>query len=394
MSHILLGIGGGIAAYKAVEVVRELQRRGHQVRVVMTPSAERFVGAITLTGLTGHPAITNLWDPSYSGEVHVELGAWADLFVVVPATANLLARAAMGFADDAVLATLSCFSGPKVFAPAMHSRMWRQASTQRGVATLTADGAEFVGPVVGALASGEQGEGRLATPAEIADACERALGPKDLVGVRILVTAGPTLEDMDPVRFLGNRSTGKMGYAIARAAAHRGATVHLISGPTVLSVPAGVEATQVRSALEMHHEVLSHAAETDVVIMSAAVADYRPAEVAADKIKKAGNTTTLELVRNPDILAELGALRASSRSQSPVLVGFAVETADVVGYARSKVVDKKCDFIVANHASDGFAGDTNRATFVFADREVAQPFGTKATLADAILSEAKGWLKS
>ncbi|MBC7171450.1 MAG: bifunctional phosphopantothenoylcysteine decarboxylase/phosphopantothenate--cysteine ligase CoaBC, partial [Polyangiaceae bacterium] len=333
--RIVVGIGGGIAAYKAVHLVRELGRRGAETRVVLTRSAARFVGKVTFAGLTGTPAVDDLWDPSYAGEVHIELGKWADAMVIAPATMNLLARAATGFADDAVLATLACARGPVLFAPAMHHRMWGQASTQRSVALLRDAGYRFVGPVEGALASGEVGMGRMCEPEAIADAVFALLETKrDLAGVRVLITAGPTVEDLDPVRFLGNRSTGKMGFAIAERALARGASVTLVAGPVQLASPTGAEVVRVRSALEMQAAVEARVASSDVIVMSAAVADYRPAEVSTEKMKKAGEDLSIALVRNPDILAGLGAARTG---RHPLLVGFAVETTDVVRYARDKL---------------------------------------------------------
>ncbi len=396
VARIVVGVGGGIAAFKAVLLVRELQRRGHEVRVVMTRAGARFVGPVTFTGITGRPAVTDLWDPSYAGEVHVELGVWADAMVVAPATMNLLARSAHGFADDAVLATLSCVACPVLFAPAMHHRMWSRPATRRNVERLRGDGAAFVGPVCGPLASGEVGDGRLAEPEDIADALERVLADSetadakpasDLSGLTVVVSAGPTHEDLDPVRYLGNRSTGRMGYALAEAARARGASVVLVSGPTTLPDPhPAIRRVPVRSALEMKAALEgSLEAGADVVIMAAAVADFRPKDVAAEKIKKSKDAQegrVLELVRNPDILAELGAARTGSR---PLLVGFALETSDVVVRARGKLERKKVDLIVGNLARDGFGKDDNLVTLVDAHSATELPRGTKRELADAIL---------
>ncbi len=378
---VVVGIGGGIAAFKAVEVVRELGRRGAEVRVVMTPSATRFVGPMTLAGITGSPVVTDLWDPRYSGEVHVELGAWADAVIVAPATMNLLARAASGMADDALLATLACARGAIFYAPAMHHRMWGQASTVKNARALEERGAILIGPVEGPLASGELGMGRMAEPVEIVDAMEVALTSSgDLSGRALVISAGPTHEDLDPVRYLGNRSSGKMGYALAMRAAYRGAKVTLVSGPSALPDPSGVETLRVRSALEMK-DAIESVANPDVVIMAAAVADYRPAERAPQKIKK-GDERQLTLVRNPDILAGLGASREGAR---PLLVGFALETERVVEYAREKLAKKNADMIVANHASDGFGGDSNLATLVEACETLSLPRMSKLDLADRIL---------
>ena len=275
--RIVVGIGGGIAAFKAVQLVRELMRRGAQVRVMMTEAATHFVGPITFAGLTGKPAVTDLWAADYAGEVHVELGEWADAVVVAPATMNLMARATAGQADDVVLATLACARGEVFFAPAMHHRMWSHEATRRNVEVLTDRGAVVLGPVTGALANGEIGPGRMMEPEDIAEGLEThfALGD-DLAGAHVLVTAGPTHEDLDPVRFLGNRSSGTMGYAIASQALRRGATVTLVSGPVHLPDPPGADVVRVRSAREMHEAVMQRFEETDVVILAAGVADYLP----------------------------------------------------------------------------------------------------------------------
>ena len=388
--RIVVGIGGGIAAFKSVYLVRELQRRGAEVRVAMTQSATRFVGPITYTGLTGQPPVVDLWDPTYRGEVHVELGEWADAMVVAPATMNLLARAAAGMADDAVLATIACARGPVLYAPAMHTRMWSQASTQRNVAALRDAGATIVGPVEGELASGEQGAGRMSEPDAIADATMQRLARRDLVDRHVLVSAGPTYEDLDPVRFLGNRSSGKMGFAIATAAARRGAHVTLVAGPSAERTPPGVQRVDVRSALEMH-AAITQRTKVDVVIMAAAVADYRPAEVAEQKIKKREGPMTIALERNPDILAELGAQRTGTR---PILVGFALETEDVVAHARAKLERKGADLIVANHATTAFGGDGNEVTLVDATAAEALAPASKLAVADAILDRVAALLQS
>lgn len=382
--NVLVGMGGGIAAFKAVGVVRELQRQGAHVKVMMTESATRFVGPMTLAGITGDSPATDLWDASYAGEVHVELAAWADIMVIAPATMNLMARAAGGQANDVVLATLACRKSPVVFAPAMHTQMWSSPATQRNVALLEGDGVLFAGPVSGPLASGEEGHGRMAEPEDIVARVAGAMAPRDFAGRRVLITAGPTLEDLDPVRFLGNRSTGKMGYALARAAAMRGAEVVLVSGPTNLATPADCRRVDVRSAREMQAAVTDE--EADLIFMAAAVADYRPASQAEQKIKKGDGPATVELVRNPDILLELGTSRSGRR---PVLVGFALETQNVIENARSKLLRKKVDLIVANHASDAFGKDTNVATLVGADDEIALGELGKDALAHRIMDRAQ-----
>jgi phosphopantothenoylcysteine decarboxylase / phosphopantothenate---cysteine ligase len=382
--QIVVGVGGGIAAFKAVALVRELQRHGASVRVVMTRSATRFIAPMTFSGLTGIPAVVDLWDPGYPGEVHVELSTWAHALVVAPATANLLARAAAGMADDAVLACVSCATGrPLLFAPAMHERMWLAPATRRSVRQLEQDGAILIGPVEGALASGEQGLGRMAEPDAIAEALETVLCHKrDLAGRTMLISAGPTQEDLDPVRFISNRSSGRMGFALAAAARDRGAQVIAVCGPTTVTPPVGIELVSVRSALEMQQAVQSALPRADAVIMTAAVADYRARATSVSKLKKHSEVLTLELIKNPDILAEVGAARAGMR---PVLVGFAMETHDVVASARRKLVAKKCDLVVANEASVGFGRDDTQATLVAAGGDEPLPPMRKRELADRIL---------
>jgi phosphopantothenoylcysteine decarboxylase/phosphopantothenate--cysteine ligase len=387
--RIVVGLGGGIAAFKAVQLVRELMRRGAEVRVAMTDAATHFVGPITFAGLTGRPPVTDLWAEDYAGEVHVELGEWADAIIIAPATMNLMARAATGQANDAVLATLACARGVIFFAPAMHQRMWANEATQANVRTLSDRDAVILGPVTGALANGEIGEGRMMEPEEIAEQVESHLAhADDLSGARVLITAGPTHEDLDPVRFLGNRSSGRMGYAIASQALRRGAAVTLVSGPVHLPIPSGAEVIQVRSAEEMHGAVMSRFDRFDVVIMAAAVADYRPKQREPHKIKKGGNLQ-LELVQNPDILASVGAKRAQ---QPSVLVGFALETEDLEQSARDKLVKKAADLIVANEAGAGLGGDTNRATLVDATAANPLPEMTKLALANQILDRVRALL--
>jgi phosphopantothenoylcysteine decarboxylase/phosphopantothenate--cysteine ligase len=381
--QVVVGIAGGIAAFKAVELVRELQRRGAKVRVALTKTAARFVGPVTFTGLTGSPPVIDIWDASYAGEVHVELAAWAHAIVVAPATANLLARSAAGMADDAVLATLRCFEGPVLYAPAMHHRMWKSPATQRAVALLRQDGASLVGPVHGKLASGEEGMGRMSEPLAIADAAEALFTTqlRDLLGLHVLITAGPTVEDLDPVRFLSNRSSGRMGYALAERAAQRGARVTLVSGPVQIAPPAGCELVPIRSARELQATVQARRADVDAVIATAAVADYRPNVSSEHKLKKS-DRMTLELVKNPDVLEELGHARTGAR---PVLVGFKLETQNLLGYARDMLVKKRVDLVVANEARDGLGGDDNIATLVDAQGDHALGKLSKRELADRIL---------
>ena len=386
--NVVVAVGGGIAAYKAALLVRELGRGGASVRVVLTKAAQRFVGPPTFAGLTGQPVVTSLWD--HPGEIHVELGRWADAMVVAPATMNLLAKAAAGIADDPVLATLACARGEVYFAPAMHWRMWEQPATQRAVERLTAAGATMIGPESGALASGESGLGRMSEPEAIAEAVLAGGHERDLVGRTVIVSGGPTHEDLDPVRFLGNRSTGRMGFAIAEAAVRRGARAVLVAGPTTLATPAGVVRIDVRSALEMQAAIERALPKADAVIMAAAVADYRPASLNEGKIAKAEGPMRLELVRNPDILAELGAARTGSH---PVLVGFALETADAAARARAKLGRKRCDLVVANLAADGFGGDDNQVTLVDAEGDQILPRTSKQSIAHAILDRVAARLE-
>ncbi|MEZ4390801.1 MAG: bifunctional phosphopantothenoylcysteine decarboxylase/phosphopantothenate--cysteine ligase CoaBC [Polyangiales bacterium] len=379
---VMLVVGGGIAAYKSAALARELQRAGARVETVMTAAATRFITPLTFAGITGRAAHTELWDPSFSGELHIELTSRCGLSVVAPATANLLARMALGLADDLASTALLAARGPLVVAPAMHPRMWTNPATQANLATLIARGAIVVGPDDGPLASGESGVGRMAAPEAIARAAADALCPKDLEGLRVVITAGPTYEALDPVRFLGNRSSGRMGYALAEVALRRGAGVDLVTGPSALAPPVGASVHRVRSALEMRDAVSALLPAADAVIMSAAVADYRPATVSTEKLKKTAGELSISLTKNPDILAELGAARGAPR---PVLVGFAVETADLVGYARDKLARKRCDLVVANLARDGFEGDDNVATLVTATAVEALPRMSKVELASKIL---------
>ncbi|HXN32087.1 MAG TPA: bifunctional phosphopantothenoylcysteine decarboxylase/phosphopantothenate--cysteine ligase CoaBC, partial [Polyangiaceae bacterium] len=345
---VALCVTGSIAAYKAVELARLLRKSGAIVVPVMTASAARFVGPMTFAGITGEAVTTDMWDESFAGEVHVRLAERADLVAVVPATADVLARLAQGRADDVVTALALCARGPVVVAPAMHPRMWEHPATQRNVADLAAhQRVTLVGPVRGEVASGDVGMGRMAEPDAIAAAIAAALSARDLTGVRIVVTAGPTVEDIDPVRFIGNRSSGRMGFAVAERAAARGADVTLIAGLVGLPSPYGVRRVDVRGALAMR-AALANAlgadlSRADALVMAAAVADYRPAETSITKIKKGGDRISLDLLRNPDLLGEVGAARAGPR---PVLIGFAVETERgeaLETSARRKLVEKRVD---------------------------------------------------
>jgi phosphopantothenoylcysteine decarboxylase/phosphopantothenate--cysteine ligase len=384
---VVLCVGGGIAAYKACELARLVVKGHGTVRVAMTPAATRFVGPLTLQALSGAPVLVDLLDAAAELTYgHLQLARMADLVLVAPATADLLARLRAGMADDAVTTTVLAATCPVLLAPAMNTRMWQNAATQENLAALRARGFHQVGPAAGELADGDVGEGRLADPLEIAAAAARLLGPRDLEGRRVVVTAGPTREPIDPVRFISNPSTGKMGYAIAVAAARRGAAVTLVSGPTALAAPAGVSVVRVGTAEEMARAVDAEAGAMDAFVGAAAVSDYRPRAAAPQKIKKRDGEETLVLARTPDILAGLGA-RHAGKPRAPVLVGFAAETEAVVENARAKLAAKRCDLVVANRVGGpegGFATDHNRVTLVTADA-LAELEGSKAEVAEAIL---------
>jgi phosphopantothenoylcysteine decarboxylase/phosphopantothenate--cysteine ligase len=384
---VVLAVGGGIAAYKACEVARLVVKGGGTVRVAMTPAATRFVQPLTFQALSGSPVLVDLLEPSADlAYGHLALARIADLVIVAPATADLVARIRAGMADDAVTTTVLAATCPVLLAPAMNTRMWRNPAVQENVAALRARGVHLVGPASGALADGDVGEGRLADPEEIAVAATRLLGNLDLAGRRVLVTAGPTREPIDPVRFISNPSSGKMGYALAQVAARRGAEVTLVSGPTALADPPGAEVVRVETAEEMARAVDSGAARIDLFIGAAAVSDYRPAASSPRKIKKSAADETLVLARTPDILAGLGS-RFAGKRDAPVLVGFAAETEDVIANAREKLKGKRCDLVVANKvgaAGAGFGGDTNRVALVSAT-ELAEIEGTKEKVAEAIL---------
>ncbi len=412
---VALCVTGSIAAYKAVELARLLVKAGIQVLPLMTASAARFVGPVTLAGICGEAVATDMWDASFAGEMHVRIADRADLVAIVPATADVLARLAQGRADDLVTALALCARSPVLVAPAMHPRMWDHPATRRNVAELATQGrVALVGPVSGEVASGDIGSGRMAEPDAIAAAALALLSaselseprrPVDLRGVRVVVTAGPTLEDIDPVRFIGNRSSGKMGFAVAERAAARGAEVTLIAGPVSLVTPSGVRRVDVRGALQMRaalwEALASDLTGADALVMTAAVADHRPAQAAASKIKKGDLRTTIELVKNPDLLAEVGEARGKRESAAergrPVLVGFAVETAGgeaLVAYAERKRTEKRVDLVVANDAAESFGREDNRATLVTAAGAEALPKLPKARLADIVLDRVHGLLRA
>ncbi len=347
--RVLLGVSGGIAAYKSAELVRRLRARGHEVRCALTRSAVAFVAPLTLEVLSGRPVDQEDYlVPGGNGEeAHIAAAGWAQVLCVAPATAHVLARLALGLADDFLTTTALAFTGPVVVAPAMHLRMWEKPATQQHAATLQGRGVWFAGPVEGPLASGEVGMGRMAEPEAIVAAVEAAAGAGPLAGRTVLVTAGPTHEPLDPVRFLGNRSSGRMGFALAAEAARRGARVVLIAGPVTLATPSGVIRVDVVTAREMERVVHEHAPAADLVVMAAAVADFRPRRIAAGKIKKEeGLPAAIELEENPDVLAGLRAVAPRA-----VLVGFAAETEDLDRHARAKLERKGADFLVANDVS-------------------------------------------
>jgi phosphopantothenoylcysteine decarboxylase/phosphopantothenate--cysteine ligase len=387
--RVVLGVAGGIAAYKAVELLRRLTESGHDVTVVPTRAALQFVGAATWSALSGKPVHDDVWADVHEVP-HVRLGQSADLVVVAPATADLLARAAHGLADDLLTNVLLTARCPVVLAPAMHTEMWEHDATRANVATLRSRGVQVVEPAEGRLTGTDTGKGRLPEPAELVDVCLRALAgrPQDLVGHRVVISAGGTREHLDPVRFLGNRSSGKQGYALARTAAARGAEVVLVSSAS-LPDPAGVTVRRVTSAFELRDAVLAEGKAADVVVMAAAVADYRPVERLATKRKKS-EAMTVELVENPDVLVEL----VAQRRPEQVLVGFAAETGDaegdVLAHGRSKLARKGCDLLVVNEVGEaghptGFETDANAATVLGSDGTAIDiPLGSKEALADAL----------
>lgn len=394
---VIVGVTGCIAAYKACELVRTLQRAGCRVKVVMTENATRFVGATTFRALTGEPVAVSLWDEPAAKVHHVSLAQEADVFVVAPATANVIAKLACGRADDLLTTTALATEAPLVVAPAMNTHMWRAEATREHVNALRARGAVVVEPESGELACGDVGEGRLAAIEQIAEAVlEEARRSRDLEGVRVLVTAGPTEEPIDPVRYIGNRSSGKTGYAIAEEAARRGAHVTLVSGPTALPDPFGVRTVRVMTALEMQAAVEKVYSEVDAVVASAAVADFRPARAVEGKLKKSDAPAEIALVRNPDILASLGA-----HKERRLLVGFAAETGEATLEAGRKLAEKNLDLVVANDVSQpglGFGGDRNRVWFVRSEGAEELPVCTKRTIArelwDRLADEARSVARS
>ena len=398
MALIALGVTGGIGAYKAVEVARGLQKRGHEVVAVMTHAATRFVGPVTFEAITRRRVITDQFDEGMNADIeHIALASTIDLLLIAPATANIIGKLANGIADDFLTTLYTATRAPLLIAPAMNTQMFEHEAVRKNLDTLAARGARFVEPGEGYLACGWIGKGRLAEPDEIVAAAEAIVRPEGpLRGRRVLVSAGPTYEDFDPVRYIGNRSSGRMGYAIAAEAARRGAAVTLVTGPTAIEAPAVREVIKVRGAAEMYQAVVSRAADMDVVVMAAAVADYTPVERAGQKVAKEGDTLTLVLKKTPDILGELGQRRVA-RGAGPLLIGFAAETEDVIAHASAKRERKHADLIVANDVSRSDAGfdvDTNAVTIIGPAGAESLPLQSTARVASEILNRVERLLSA
>jgi phosphopantothenoylcysteine decarboxylase/phosphopantothenate--cysteine ligase len=391
--NVVLGVGGGIAAYKSAELARALMERGMRVQVVMTEAAQRFITPLTFASLTGHKVITGLFASGSSEETlssaveHIAVAQDNEVLIIAPATADLLARLAHGLADDFLTTTYLAFTGRVILAPAMNNNMWMHPATQENLAVLRQRGHVVVEPEEGLLACGATGPGRLAEPQRIADVVAGlSLHPRDLEGETVLITAGPTQEPLDPVRFISNRSSGKMGYALAEAAAHRGAHVILVSGPVQLAEPRGVRMVHVNTALEMHDAVLEHLSETSIIVKAAAVADYHLSQVPRHKMKKTAMRMSLDLDPTPDILAELGRKKGDR-----LLIGFAAETEHLVESARQKLESKNCDMVVANlvnQEATGFEADENEVVLVLRTGEtIPISRAPKRQIADRIFDQ-------
>jgi len=409
MALIALGVTGGIGAYKAVEIARGLQKHGHEVVAVMTRSAEKFVGPLTFEAITRRAVITDQYQAGANADIeHIAIASNIDLLLVAPATANTIGKFANGLADDFLSSLYTATRAPVMIAPAMNTNMFDHPAVAKNLEMLIARGVHIVDPGSGYLACGWIGKGRLAEPEDVVNAAEQLLRSRasafgaqqplgeggTLAGRSLLITAGPTFEDIDPVRFVGNRSSGRMGYALASEALRRGAAVTLVSGPSHLTPPHGASVVKVRSAADMHAAVMERTAGQDVIVMAAAVADYTPAEPAAQKVKKADAPLTITLHRTKDILGELGRL-PSRRQGLPVLVGFAAETHDVVSYAKAKLEQKAADLIVANDVSRGDAGfdvDSNAVTLVSAAGIEDIPLQAKSAVAARILDRIEQFL--
>ncbi len=385
---IVLGISGGIAAYKCPEIVRRLRDRGAEVRVVMTPAAKAFITPLTLQAVSGYPVSDDLLDPAAEASMgHIELGKWADMVILAPATADVIARLAAGMANDLLTTLCLATAAPIAIAPAMNQQMYRATPTQDNLATLVRRSALVWGPDSGSQACGDVGPGRMIDPSAIVELADKHFSHvNDLQHLNIMITAGPTREALDPVRFITNHSSGKMGFAIAQAAAARGAHVTLVTGPVSLPTPAGVRRIDVTSALDMQQAVMSHAAQQQIVIGCAAVADYRAKQIANDKIKKQGDEISITLVKNPDIIAGVAAMPASR----PFVVGFAAETQNVEEYARQKLTRKNLDLICANDVSlsgQGFNSDTNALQLFWPEGDTRLPLSEKRLLGQHLIDE-------
>ncbi|MDN4628189.1 bifunctional phosphopantothenoylcysteine decarboxylase/phosphopantothenate--cysteine ligase CoaBC [Erwinia sp. PsM31] len=386
--RIVLGVSGGIAAYKAPELVRRLRDRGAEVRVVLTAAAKAFITPLSLQAVSGHPVSDDLLDPAAEAAMgHIELGKWADLVILAPATADLIARVAAGMANDLVTTICLATAAPVAVVPAMNQQMYRAAATQHNLQVLQARGLMIWGPDSGSQACGDVGPGRMLDPLTIVDEAVRWATPQhDLTHLNVMVTAGPTRESLDPVRFISNHSSGKMGFAVAAAAAKRGANVTLVAGPVALATPPGVKRIDVISALEMQQAVMASAAEQQIFIAAAAVGDYRAAEVSSEKIKKQGDEILLKMIKNPDIVAGVAAMQQNR----PYVVGFAAETRNVEEYARQKRIRKNLDLICANDVSKaghGFNSDTNALHLFWQEENKALPLGDKQLLGQQLLDE-------
>ncbi|MCG6280944.1 bifunctional phosphopantothenoylcysteine decarboxylase/phosphopantothenate--cysteine ligase CoaBC [Vibrio diabolicus] len=386
---ILLGISGGIAAYKCAELTRRLIERGAQVQVVMTKAAKEFITPLTMQAVSGRPVSDSLLDPAAEASMgHIELAKWADLVLLAPATADLIARMSAGMGNDLLTTLVLATDSPVAVSPAMNQQMYRNIATQENIATLARRGMHIWGPAAGEQACGDVGPGRMLEPMQLVHLCEQFFQPKLLEGKSILITAGPTREAIDPVRYITNHSSGKMGYALASAAAQMGAKVTLVSGPVSLNTPVGVERINVSSAQEMHEAVMAHANKHDAFISCAAVADYRPQTIASQKLKKTeGNDEmVINMVKNPDIVASVAAMT----EKRPFTVGFAAETNDVETYARGKLTKKNLDMICANDVSvagQGFNSNDNAITLYWPEGELALALESKEALSFKILEK-------
>ncbi|MBA2663403.1 MAG: bifunctional phosphopantothenoylcysteine decarboxylase/phosphopantothenate--cysteine ligase CoaBC [Bradymonadaceae bacterium] len=396
---VLLGVTGGIAAYKAAEITRALVKRGDEVRVVMSAGAREFITPLTFQVLSGNPVGTEIFDPNYESEIgHIELARWADVVLVAPATANFIARLCAGMSDDLLTTVLLATRAPVVIAPAMNTQMWGHVFVQRNIAMLAEHpGYHVVDPDSGELACKEVGAGRLPDPEVVLEALDRARAPQLLAGHRVLISAGPTREAIDPARFLSNPSTGKMGFALARVAHRMGARVTLVAGPTTLRAPAGVESIPVNTAREMHSAITTRAESMDIVVMAAAVADWRPKIVNDSKQTKSSISPTLELEANPDILAELGARFGGSDASGPLLVGFAAESDYIKERGLAKMQRKQAHMLVANKIGgpdSAFGADSSSVVILTAESSMEVGPATKEELATRILQVAAAIQKS